>query len=232
MTNPVNPLFAPNYSDQLGIFDPDMFAEDVVIIGCGGIGATLIPVLVTLGIKRFVLYDPDKVETRNIASQLLYKPADLYRSKVEVCKEYILAYGDSEVTVETHERLFTEKDHVNASLVISAVDSQQARRGIWAAIDKMRVKPQLLIDGRIGGLIANCLFVKPHDADWYTSDWLGDNVAALPCARRAIIYPSVGLAEMITNGIVQWAAGEELPRRIYRDAETFRQQVIWEPSED
>lgn len=222
--------FAANYADQLGIFDPDGFAETVVIIGCGGIGATLIPVLVTLGIRRYILFDPDVVEARNIASQLLYKPDDLYRPKVEVCKEYIHAYGDDEVVVETHQRLFTSKDSVNASLIITAVDSQQARRDIWTAIGKMRPKPQLLIDGRIGGLIANCLFVWPNDAEWYEQKWLGDNVAPLPCARRAIIYPSVGLAEIITNGIVQWAAGEEIPRRVYRNAENFSQQVIWAPS--
>lgn len=41
---------------------------------------------ITMGIRRFVLWDPDQVEPRNVASQLLFRPRDLYRPKVEVAR--------------------------------------------------------------------------------------------------------------------------------------------------
>ena len=58
----------------------------------------------------------------------LYKPRDPYRPKVEVCQEYIQTYGDCQVVVEVHQRLFTAEDRITTPVVISAVDNQDARR--------------------------------------------------------------------------------------------------------
>ena len=224
-----NEDFAPNWSDQGGIFDPDSFVGTITIIGAGGIGASLIPTLVTVGFRRFIIYDPDRVEDRNIASQLLYKPRDLYRPKVEVCQEYIQTYGDCQVVVEVHQRLFTAEDRITTPVVISAVDNQDARRMIWQAVqDSPDVR--LLIDGRIGSEAFTCLAVDMlDDSDWYDTKFLGDNIAHLPCASRAIAYPAVALGAVITRHLVHWHAGEELPRRVSQDMRDLVQLVIQAP---
>ena len=57
--------FRPDYSDQTGFFNPAMVSETVTIIGCGGIGASVLPTLVTMGFTQFILFDPDFVEPRD-----------------------------------------------------------------------------------------------------------------------------------------------------------------------
>ncbi len=222
--------FEFDWSDQSRIFDPARFNEGVTIIGLGGIGASLLPFLVTLGIRRFVIYDPDLVEARNISSQLLYKPSDTYRPKVDVCAEYISAYAAGQAEVEVHQTLFTADTVITTPVVISGVDNQDARRAIWDAVQMQDDVVQLYVDGRIGGVKYNCLVLDMlEDNDWYGKRWLGDNGAPLPCAERAIVYPSGALACTITNLVVQWAAGEALPRRVYEDKGNWDIQVIWPP---
>lgn len=201
-----------DYSDQTGIFDPQSFNETVTIIGCGGIGASLLPTLVTMGIKRIQLFDPDFVEPRNIASQTLYRPADLYRPKMEVCEEFILSHcPGAEIT--THQRLFTEQDTLNSAVVIGAVDSMAARKMIWQAING-NMDVQLYLDGRIGGEHMTLFAVDPLDGDWYPKRWLFDDNQAAPleCTRRAITYTAVTLGAIICRHLTYWHKGETLPQ--------------------
>lgn len=199
-----------DFSDQIGIFDPSTFAETVVLIGLGGIGASLLPTLVTMGVKKYVLFDPDYVEPRNIASQVVYKPADLYRSKAEVCQEYILAYRP-EAEVEIHQRLFTADDAITGSVVIGGVDTMSARKDIWSAVALSDC--QLYLDGRIGGEHMSLFAVDPLDGDWYENDWLfsDEEASPLPCTERAIVFPAVALGAFMCSHLAKWHKGEELP---------------------
>ena len=200
-----------DYSDQLGFFDPDTFAETVVLIGLGGIGASLLPTLVTMGIRKIVIYDPDFVEERNMASQLLYSPADHYRHKAIVCEKYIRSMcPDAEV--EAHVEEFTAEHTVpDGSLVIGAVDSMKARQTIWSVVSQSNAG--LYLDGRIGGEQMTLLAVEPFDSEWYEDKWLfGDDKAVpLPCTQRAIVYPAVVLGALMCRHLAKWHKGEKLP---------------------
>jgi hypothetical protein len=199
-----------DFSDQTDIFDPASFSETVTLIGCGGIGASLLPTLVTMGIKKITLYDPDYVEQRNLASQLLYRPADLYKPKVEVCRDYILSYCP-EAEVEINERLFTEQDTPDSAVVIGAVDSMLARKVIWQTVSGSDV--QLYLDGRIGGEHMQLFAVDPLDGDWYEEGWLFDDEQGYtpPCSSRAIVYPAVVLGALMCRHLAYWHKGEVLP---------------------
>lgn len=204
--------FTADFSDQTGIFDPDSFAETVTLIGCGGIGASVLPTLVTMGIRRFVLWDPDQVEPRNVASQLLYKPRDLYRPKVEVCREYLLDYGATKV--EIHRELLTEDDPIEG-VVVGGVDSMAARRVIWAAIQNNEAAVQMYFDGRIGGEHLSLFAVEPFDGEWYEKRWLFDDskAAPLPCTERAIAYPAIALGVALASNFARLSKGQPMPKR-------------------
>ena len=97
---------APDWADQTGWFDPNKITTPVTVIGCGGIGSNVAFELITMGFKRFVLYDDDIVEPRNLASQKAFRHRDLYRPKVEALAEVLIEYGAVEVLVR--QRLFTD----------------------------------------------------------------------------------------------------------------------------
>jgi hypothetical protein len=212
-----------DFSDQTGIFNPDGIAETLTIIGCGGIGASALPTLVTMGFRRYVLWDDDVVEPRNVASQLLFKPSDLYRPKVEVAREYLLAYGATQVDIVR--RKFTADDEPEG-IVISGVDSMAARKEIWPAINAS-LSP-LYLDGRIGSEHMSLLTVEPFDADWYEKRWLFDDAqgSTLLCAQRAIVYPAVALGGWMASHLAMWSRGITPPRRVDQNLGSHFFQVV------
>ncbi len=204
-----------DFTDQLRIFDPRAHAFQLTMIGIGGIGASALPTLVTLGLDEFVLWDPDRVEERNVASQLLFTPDDVGKRKVNVAKRYLMAYGAQQVV--KHRRLFSREDRDTLDgIVISAVDSMAARREIWGAVKYNGLVP-LFMDGRIGGELCVLCTIDPCDPDsveWYEEFMLFDDAEAepLPCAERAIVYPAVTLGAVMAAQITRFARGHELQR--------------------
>ena len=55
----------------------------VVVLGAGGLGSAVIPVLVAAGVGRVTVVDDDRVEATNLHRQLLHSPADVGRAKVD-----------------------------------------------------------------------------------------------------------------------------------------------------
>jgi hypothetical protein len=206
--------FNIDYAGQTNIFNPDNFDEVITLIGCGSIGSTLLPLLVTMGFKKFRLYDPDIIDPRNVGASLLIKPDDMYKLKVEVAQAYIEAYGAEEVQV--HAKAFELGDALGP-VVVTGVDSMEARQVIWQAIqDDGEV--QLLLDGRIGGLQFTLLAVEPMDGEWYGQKWLPDDsqIDPLPCAARNVAFVPTALAAEIGCSLARFSRGEQLPHRIDR----------------
>jgi molybdopterin/thiamine biosynthesis adenylyltransferase len=205
--------FKADFGDQVGFFNPDKVGAKVTVIGCGGIGASILPTLVTMGFKHFVLIDGDTVEPRNVTTNLIYRPKDLYKSKVKRCREYLLDFGAE--SVEIHEEMF-EGQVALSGLVISGVDSLKARKTIWEFI-QLNSDILLYMDGRIGGLNATLLTVEPFNLDhieWYEKFHLAltdEQVTPLRCTQRTIVYPAVSLGTYVAANLADWSRGLKVP---------------------
>lgn len=206
-----------DWSDQTGWFDPSQCLSVVTIIGCGGIGSNVAFELITMGFKRFVLYDDDVVEQRNLASQKAYRHSDLYKKKAEALAEVLFEYGATEVTVRP--RLFTAEDTIDGAIVIGAVDSMASRKIIWAAVENSP-DVELYIDGRLESEIAQIFAVEPLDAEWYTESWLFSDEEASNvgnCTMRAIVYPATVMASVMCRHLGLWYRGEPICRFVQAD---------------
>jgi molybdopterin-synthase adenylyltransferase len=65
----------------------------VVVLGCGGLGSWALCGLACAGVGTLVLVDDDRVDLSNLNRQLLYRAADVGRSKVEVAAEALAAFN-------------------------------------------------------------------------------------------------------------------------------------------
>ncbi len=211
--------FRADYSNQTGFFNPATFGHEVTLIGCGGIGASALPILATLGIPKITIWDPDMVEPRNIASTILFGPDDVGHAKVEVAKRELIRLGVEDVTI--YEELFDPGKHGNAlsGIVISAVDSMAARKEIWEAVAWNGPVP-LYLDGRIGGEQFQLNIVNPTDPDdvtWYAEHQLFDDASAapLPCAERNVVYPSAALGSVMASRLALFSRGKPTGRMIF-----------------
>lgn len=185
-----------SYWRQLDWFDPAEHQRSVTIIGCGGIGSFTAQALAKLGIKTFHLWDPDKVESHNVPNQWFDADNDIGDSKVNAIGRKIESGPD----IHLHEKHWTRDLTPETDIVISAVDSIEARRDIAKSI-WLHPSVELFVDGRIGGQVAKVFAIKPQDLEqleWYEKT-LNGKVVELPCTGQSIIDVAYFVAAMITR---------------------------------
>jgi len=136
-------------------------AASALVVGCGGLGSTLLYDLCSMGVGRIGFCDGDTVSLNNLNRQFLHTPADIGRRKVQSAYEKLHAYAP-ELMLEPHDMLLT---HDNAfalvsryDLVLLAVDSVLSRLIANRACVKA-AKP--LVDAGIHGLNGSLYTVRP-----------------------------------------------------------------------
>ncbi|WP_448006377.1 ThiF family adenylyltransferase [Agromyces bauzanensis] len=97
----------------------------IVVLGAGGLGSAVVPVLVAAGVGRLTIVDDDVVDVTNLHRQLLHAPADIGRTKVESATDAAAALSP-ETTVRPVPDRFTAENAdallADADLVIDGTD--------------------------------------------------------------------------------------------------------------
>lgn len=103
----------------------------VIVVGAGGLGCTLLPLLVGSGVGHLVICDNDVVSLSNLPRQTLYTVSQIGQSKAQLAAEHLRASNpDCDIKVYT-ERLVEENAHQfldNCDLIIDATDNESTRR--------------------------------------------------------------------------------------------------------
>ena len=98
----------------------------VLVIGCGGLGCSVLPLLIAAGVGFLRIYDPDYVEESNLHRQYMYSMADLGQAKALVMQK-ILKEQNPECKIEAHVQKLSYSYLSNAvrdiDLVIDAADN-------------------------------------------------------------------------------------------------------------
>jgi len=105
----------------------------VALIGIGGLGCAAAQYLVSSGIGKLTLCDFDTVTESNLSRQILYRSADLGRSKVEAATESLQKLNP-ETELQSVARRMTDKDmqalFPACDLVIDASDNYGTRLAV------------------------------------------------------------------------------------------------------
>lgn len=75
-------------SKSYEFFQPDKDNARIHIVGCGSVGSTVAENLARCGVKKFTLWDFDKVENHNIANQM-FTQSDVGKPKVEALADIL-----------------------------------------------------------------------------------------------------------------------------------------------
>jgi molybdopterin/thiamine biosynthesis adenylyltransferase len=78
-----------NVTKHVDFFDPSKVNKSIHIIGVGAIGSHLAIMLTKLGIEKFVLYDFDTVESKNVTNQA-YVHKDIGQTKLDAISKKML----------------------------------------------------------------------------------------------------------------------------------------------
>lgn len=102
----------------------------VIVVGAGGLGCTLLPLLVGSGVGHLVICDNDVISLSNLPRQTLYTVSQIGQSKAQLAAEHLRASNpDCDIKVYT-ERLVEENAHQfldNCDLIIDATDNESTR---------------------------------------------------------------------------------------------------------
>jgi len=213
-----------DYTRQRDFFDPDKVNATVTIVGCGGIGSFTGFALAKLGVRELRLLDFDHVEAHNVPNQL-FLPKQVGVTKVNALAETIYSATDT-TNVVTHEHPL--QDGIPMSpIVISALDSMQARAELWQRV-KGKLDVKLFLDGRLGGENVLLYAAKPSlpsDIRGYEATLHSDEEGVdLPCTGRAIIDVGFAIASLMTRAVRLHYAGEPHTPITYLNQNTLELQ--------
>ena len=66
-----------------------LLASHMLVVGCGGLGSSVIPYLAASGVGRLTLIDADTIELSNLQRQVSYRTADVGQSKSAVMAKWV-----------------------------------------------------------------------------------------------------------------------------------------------
>ena len=117
-----------NLTKSYEFFQPEKDGAMIHIIGCGSVGSTVAENLARCGVKKFTLWDFDKVEDHNVANQM-FTQGQVGMPKVEALADILI-----EINPEIKHTLKLKPEGWNGQLlsgyVFLAVDSIEIRRQI------------------------------------------------------------------------------------------------------
>jgi len=175
----------------------------VLVIGAGGIGSFLIPLLDKVGLYSITVADPDNVEAKNLPYQN-FTEEDIGENKASVMgNRYRSIIGGSQYPI------LTEKQMQGYDLVISCVDNLGLRKTLYNSNVKW-------LDLRAQG--RNAAFVSfLANPETYDTLLVGDNTRSFSCqgdewdgSNVGVHFMQVTIAGMGAEWIQRWFNGEEV----------------------
>lgn len=192
---------------------------DVHLVGCGGIGSYAALALTKMGFGSFTLYDDDKVEAANVATQA-FTDLDVGLRKVQALKG-LMERVNPRVEVKGVARRVDKKEGLEIAgrgaewvVVVAAVDSIPARRDVWKWAK--RAGAGLYVDPRMGAETFE-MFAIPNPggpgpfATWFDG-WVKDKSGAYseePCGAKAIAYTGAMAGAMVASAVRTWVMERE-----------------------
>ncbi len=138
----------PRYSRQLVIHDWGLKKQEklksalVTIVGAGGLGSVVAPLLAKAGVGKLRLVDDDVVEEVNMSAQLFHWDKDIGKPKIVSLKEKIEQmnpYVSVELVEERLTRENAERVLGGSTVIVDATDNLDARGIINEFAVKLRI---------------------------------------------------------------------------------------------
>lgn len=207
-------------------------AARVLVIGAGGLGSALVPVLAGSGVGTIGVVDDDVVELSNLHRQLSHGVADIGRAKVDSLAETVAAIDPAIVVVRHSERVSTANlpglledydllvdgsDNFATRYLANDAAELAGKPLVWGSI--LRFHGQVGIAWKGRGPTFRDLFPAPPPADEALSCELGGVLPSLCAAIGSLMATEV--IKVITG------VGEPLLGRVlFYDALTARTREI------
>jgi len=104
-------------------------AAHVLVVGAGGLGSAMLPLLAASGIGKITVFDGDTVERSNLGRQVIFREADIGKNKAQQAEKFLHALNPH-CAVTAIDRNFANGDEnylIAADLIFEGSDSLTAK---------------------------------------------------------------------------------------------------------
>lgn len=194
-----NGMCPTRYERSIGTFGLEgqarLLASRAAVIGCGGLGGWIIEILARAGVGEIVMADGDVFDDNNLNRQLYSKESSIGESKALAAAERVREINSA---VET----FPFEGYVNSenaadilkgsSVVVDALDSNRARKDVFAACRELNIP---FVHGAIGGFFGQTAVFYPSDTPLWYSDDVPDKGAETETGNPSFTPPFIASLE-------------------------------------
>jgi hypothetical protein len=164
---------------------PQRKLDHIGILGLGGIGSQLVPLLSIMGFKKITGWDHDTLEEHNL-STTMYPQGALGKPKAEVAENVSKMYAVNPKGVKFYDEYYDEKSPTMPKMV-TCLDNMEGRLvayNLWLE----QSNRQFFIDLRMGAMAME-IIVATKDNDNYLDTWLPSHkISQEPCTMKHTIF--------------------------------------------
>ena len=187
------------------------------ILGCGAIGSSAATQLARSGAEKFTLYDYDKISLANVGVSQ-YTVSDIGKYKVDVLSKYLSVICDDPIVIEIKEKFIDNAQYVphGNDIIVLGFDNMSSRlQAVEIACSVKKLKPIILIDGRMGAQTYQQYAFKKPTLDKYKKCWYDDEEGSEePCTAKATSYCSNMAGSFITNSVSKMVTSQPFENEI------------------
>lgn len=212
-------------------YDPTKGNDHVTLVGVGGVGSPTAFALAKMGIPNLTLIDPDVVDQHNIPNQVFENEA-IGHPKVDALAASLGAFMPT-TNFHLYQARITEEgkwldpddnlafDHKLDGVVVSGLDSMQARHDLWHKCIRYNLRVPLYLDARLDqeNIVIyavnpiNMEQVKGYERTLYTDD----EAKQTTCTRQSIMDVGFAVGALLARAVRRHFAEEEVDRVTYYD---------------
>ncbi|WP_373746284.1 ThiF family adenylyltransferase [Neisseria dentiae] len=182
--------------EEIGIEGQQKLLDaSALVVGCGGLGAAVLPYLAAAGVGRLIIADSDTVDETNLQRQTAFSEADLGNSKAEAMKGRLNAINSRTHITALNERLNESRLHdlmQQCDIAIDCCDNFSTRRAINRASVATRTP---LVSGAAARFEGQLAVYRPDlpDSPCYACLFDGEQADDGACAVFGVFAPLVGI---------------------------------------
>ncbi|MFV9839211.1 MAG: ThiF family adenylyltransferase [Aaplasma endosymbiont of Hyalomma asiaticum] len=183
--------------------------SSVLVVGCGGLGCAVIPILAASGIGKIILCDNDTVKASNLNRQTIYKETHIGQSKVAAAVCFVQELN-SDVSVTGHNVAIGpsnfDKIMQGVDIVVDCVDRLAVKIFLNDACVSRSVA---LVHSVAIGFQGEIMLVTPGGRPCYRCFFEGWPVSTdINCAHSGIIGATVGvIGSLSASEVIKYLVG-------------------------
>ena len=164
---------------------PQAKLNHIGILGLGGIGSQLVPLLSIMGFKKITGWDHDILEEHNL-STTMYPQGALGKPKAEVAENVSKMYAINPDEVKFYDEYYDEKSSTMPKMVtcLDNMESRLVAYNLWLEQSNRK----FFIDLRMGAMAME-IIVATKENDNYLDTWLPSHqISQEPCTMKHTIF--------------------------------------------